>query len=1347
MDAISSKSSSASVTHFEDFADFGPHSPEHHERRPPLYNAEDYVTALKKFCKLTGLQMYLGDADSSSLGPFGSSSISTSAPGGGNANNAFVNHQNRKNKKLAGGTGKVEDAKSQANTTTTSRDPTEMGLRQFGTVSELLAKLKADLNLSFPSFLREFISEPNDGVTLLLDLLKAVQLSQTNITGSLNQLGSRANHVMFKRALSDEFEALLCLKICARNEDGALKLVDHPSGLFTVAVCVMSNYSRSRILSLQLLSRLCDMAAGHKQVSDAISMLRLRFGEPVRFKFLVGMLNSYNSSMFQVACLRFLNRFVETSRDARERIMIQTELEEAGFDILPLKKFLLQTTNTRSSDYLREELNRWSNNYVDVNNLVRKLLEAERANKKLREDLNQLREKHRGCEDDRSRSQSTVDRLRDCCDKLQTEIDRRVKRGSKSTTPGDPLNERQSSSTPANGGASKSKKSSRHSSKTRSIDETFGLSFKSQTALPSSSTTPSNHTQLHSQDIPIRTDSVDGMEEADDEIDEVLLLLPTSNFDLDSQPPMERGKTTRYIHPSVNISDEAGSMVTVLATDGYTCITSPVTGPEIQTLRSDQGSANERQRPSQNAIGCSGDSGLSSDHSVKSASPEHHGSLKSSSSESDKSSLSEEGVTHDQLESEDDEDHLNEEIDVMYAERNVLQEEATTIESERISISRFRQRFCPSTNESTKSQTNSSSDIKRQNNHRSSSSVGSQFYPANSTDKSSYQRHASNSLENRFNRRRHSEGIDSNEDPDEDIVPRRTSRPPMRSKSSVSAMQHRRPMSSPPEPKKYQPRTMPTGFKTVEMDDKKMDDTKREMIYLDDLTDGETSDGTHSLKEDEVEDEHDTEEPVVELQEDGQIRDFMSSNTNTLETMSARSFGFVKPSPTQRENEFANRLRRHKSFFTPSTNNREGPKLWMGPQNPMAIANRKGLLPRRSESFHHSRSLGEFDSNIMSGPRPYHPLEGSEGKKSMRGKSVDRFKDSIGSTTTKPLSKSKSMEFLKAKLLSRKASTKRNSASPAPSSSSGAPSQLLRSADWDLRSSSPNNRSGFFSPNLGPKSVSQWGFGMQESRHSPNERNGGSDDGQQDYDWRQDTPFWNKKGRWARPSPTKKVIEEAWVSAQPSPTPPPVHIHPQNGGLGPIPAPPPLGTTNRVPMGWPGQFPHQGPLLGGHRKMGPFYPSFPVPGVNITHKNMFLPHGPVPFTSTYKSFVPAAQSSPAASFTGSSGSNKVKVNPLRNNLDIDLGPLSDDVNRLEITELSDEELLDCPSPDYSTMHNTGHVSTSTSPTHSVNTVIRKGRSSDPKPLHQSHVQLPQQHHHQPQGSQSKNILDMPSGLY
>ena len=58
----------------------------------------------------------------------------------------------------------------------------------------------------------------------------------------------------------------------------------------------------------------------------------------------------FYSTAFHISCLRFLNRFVETSRDTREKILIQTELEEAGFDLLPLKKMLLPQTSASIKD-------------------------------------------------------------------------------------------------------------------------------------------------------------------------------------------------------------------------------------------------------------------------------------------------------------------------------------------------------------------------------------------------------------------------------------------------------------------------------------------------------------------------------------------------------------------------------------------------------------------------------------------------------------------------------------------------------------------------------------------------------------------------------------------------------------------------------------------------------------------------------------------------------------------------------------------------------------------------------------------------------------------------------------
>ena len=207
-------------------------------QRPPVYNAEDYTGFLRKYCKLTGLQLYLQPEPP------------TTAPVKTNKHKLLSGKRSEKNDTAAGQA--IFD-----------KHQLEMGLKQFSSISELLNKLKIDLHLSYHSFLKEFISEPNDGVTLLLDLLKVIQLSQTNLSGNNNNNSNGGNNnqhlhqSVFKKALADEHECLLCLKLCAEHEDGGLRLVDHPSGLFTISVCVMSNFSKSRVLALQLLTKMC----------------------------------------------------------------------------------------------------------------------------------------------------------------------------------------------------------------------------------------------------------------------------------------------------------------------------------------------------------------------------------------------------------------------------------------------------------------------------------------------------------------------------------------------------------------------------------------------------------------------------------------------------------------------------------------------------------------------------------------------------------------------------------------------------------------------------------------------------------------------------------------------------------------------------------------------------------------------------------------------------------------------------------------------------------------------------------------------------------------------------------
>ena len=72
------------------------------ERRPPLYNPEDYVLGLKKFSKLTGLQLYLGEME---IGANNKAEQGQTNNHNGNNNNSSNNsinnnnNHNRKNKK------------------------------------------------------------------------------------------------------------------------------------------------------------------------------------------------------------------------------------------------------------------------------------------------------------------------------------------------------------------------------------------------------------------------------------------------------------------------------------------------------------------------------------------------------------------------------------------------------------------------------------------------------------------------------------------------------------------------------------------------------------------------------------------------------------------------------------------------------------------------------------------------------------------------------------------------------------------------------------------------------------------------------------------------------------------------------------------------------------------------------------------------------------------------------------------------------------------------------------------------------------------------------------------------
>ncbi|KAK4874813.1 hypothetical protein RN001_014173 [Aquatica leii] len=297
----------------------------------------------------------------------------------------------------------------------------EMSLRQFGTVSELLTKLKADLRLAYPSFIQEFVSDPHDGVTLLLELLRTIQLSQGSNNG--NNTSVRIPPSMQRRALLDELTCLQCLLCCCiRYSESIRRLTASSAGLFTLAVCIMSNVNKSRIIALQLLTKACEPSGnGHSVVSEAMSTLRLRFGEPVRFRFLIGMLTSAGGQEELLSCgFKFINTLLDTAGTAQKRLYLQAELEQAGLDIDAIKKIV--SIKSPCAELVFEELERWSKNHINIDGLVVRVKTVEKQNDFLKDKVKLLEKRIQILQEEKGVLMSLEQCLKERCTELQDEV-------------------------------------------------------------------------------------------------------------------------------------------------------------------------------------------------------------------------------------------------------------------------------------------------------------------------------------------------------------------------------------------------------------------------------------------------------------------------------------------------------------------------------------------------------------------------------------------------------------------------------------------------------------------------------------------------------------------------------------------------------------------------------------------------------------------------------------------------------------------------------------------------------------------------------------------------------------
>lgn len=135
-----------------------------------------------------------------------------------------------------------------------------------------------------------------------------------------------------------------------RCPEAGVRLGTTAIGLMPLAASATGTSIRSRIIGLQLLTMACDkhsaghssqksVYTGHSAVSEALSTLRLHCGEPVRFRLLIGMMNSGGGTgELQYHGLKFVNTFLESAENIQNRLYLQAELFQAGFEPMTMGK-------------------------------------------------------------------------------------------------------------------------------------------------------------------------------------------------------------------------------------------------------------------------------------------------------------------------------------------------------------------------------------------------------------------------------------------------------------------------------------------------------------------------------------------------------------------------------------------------------------------------------------------------------------------------------------------------------------------------------------------------------------------------------------------------------------------------------------------------------------------------------------------------------------------------------------------------------------------------------------------------------------------------------------------------
>ncbi|XP_039976270.1 formin-like protein 1 [Xiphias gladius] len=276
--------------------------------------------------------------------------------------------------------------------------------------TQVLKDLEISLRTNHIGWAQDFLSEPNNGLDVLVEYLshaqsdasfdvesvenggmlsdrgkpaersmedltkssssshshgmtRAARALTVRISSTLGNKMHRKSHTSSQR--DDVHVCIMCLRAIMNYQSGFNQVMSHPRCVNEITLSLNSRNPRTKALVLELLAAVCLVRGGHDIILSAFDNFKEVSKEKNRFEKLMEYFIIDDSNIdFMVACMQFINIVVHSVENMNFRVHLQYEFTHLGLD-----KYLERLKQTES-EKLQVQIQAYLDNVLDVGALL-----------------------------------------------------------------------------------------------------------------------------------------------------------------------------------------------------------------------------------------------------------------------------------------------------------------------------------------------------------------------------------------------------------------------------------------------------------------------------------------------------------------------------------------------------------------------------------------------------------------------------------------------------------------------------------------------------------------------------------------------------------------------------------------------------------------------------------------------------------------------------------------------------------------------------------------------------------------------------------------------------------------